>query len=441
MNLNNFLATLFHRTILVAIATIAVIFTTISQPAFADTSIEVKPKETQIVTPAAKVETTKVDPNQQIDELAKSRLFLEGKACEKSDALWSVIYATRESEDNLVPFQKDQFKSFVVGTTKLFFNSFADTSDIAPSNHARMTHRYGVFAQARLVINPEFRNSYTGLIKGSDCVLVRFSTAPSPAGNIFGPGFVAKFFVDGMQSSQNLIAQHSVAGQGNNMNYYEHPLSNKLKLIENTPSGIAPFSRFFNTIQDYLKDKTNFKMVDPRELSVEHLASIKLNGKAVNNPKSPRFIFLVAPEGRAFSTEMHDFRQDFLALNKGIPADANGRIKKGQGVRLFDVYASENFTDNPKVDAKRIGYLESKSHIVASDTADLRISFRHSITPRETEDYAGEYPKSTFNDKSFTANCAELGASLADMQPNPKDPSGNTSVFFQNYLQRGCGKS
>lgn len=72
--------------------------------------------------------------------------------------------------------------------------------------------------------------------------------------------------------------------------------------------------------------------------------------------------------------------------------------------------------------------------------ADRRVAFRHSITPRETQDYPGEYPKSVFNDESFTAECSTFGASLADMQPNPQDPSGNTSVFFQNYLKR-CGQS
>jgi hypothetical protein len=73
-----------------------------------------------------------------------------------------------------------------------------------------------------------------------------------------------------------------------------------------------------------------------------------------------------------------------------------------------------------------------------SDTADIRVSFRHSTTPRETQDYPGEYPKSLFNDETFTSECATFGASLADMQPNAQDPSGDSSIFFQNYLKRGC---
>ncbi len=433
MNLNYFFSTLFHRTVLVVLVIITVIFTSISQPAFADTytSMEVN-------------QITKTDFNQQMDALVNFPLFTQGRACEKSNAIWSVIYASRESADNLVPFEKDRIKAFLAGTTKNFWKSFVDSPEIKPDDYMRLTHRHGVFAQARLVINPEFQNRYTGLLKkGSNCVLVRFSSAVSPATswNRFTPGFAAKFFVNGKQSSQNLIVQHSIAGQGNDINYYEYPLSNKLKFTENQPAGFPAFSRFFNTIQDYLKDKTNLKMVDPRELSVEHLASINRNGKKVRNPKSPRFIFLVAPEGRAFSTGEHDFRQDFLALNEGIPADENGRINKANGIRLFDVYVAEEFTDNPKVSAQPIGYFESKSHFAVSDLADLRVSFRHSITPRETEDYPGEYPKSTFNDDTFTAECTTLGASSADMQPNPQDPSGNTSVFFQNYLQRGCGQS
>ncbi|WP_156481553.1 MULTISPECIES: hypothetical protein [unclassified Anabaena] len=400
--------------------TISVIFTTISQPAFAITSADV---------------------NQQIDEVAQSPLFLEGKACDKLDTLWSAIYASRESADNLVPFQTDQVKAFLAGTSTRFWKSFGDSPEIKPENYLRLTHRHGVFAQARLVIEPEFQNRYTGLLKkGSDCVLVRFSSAVSPATswNRFTPGFAAKFFIDGKHSSENLIVQHSIAGQGNNINYYEYPLSNKLKFIENQPAGFAAFSRFFNATQDYLKNESNLKMVDPRELSIQHLASINAKGKTVDNPESPRFIFLVPPEGRAFSQEQHDFRQDFLALNQGIPANDKGQVKKDQGVRLFDVYVADQFTDNPKAEAQRIGYFESKSHFAVSDTADIRVSFRHSITPRETQDYPGEYPKSLFNDESFTSECATFGASLADMQPNPQDASGNTSIYFQNYLKRGC---
>jgi hypothetical protein len=420
MNLSNFLSKLFQRIVVFAIVTITVIFTTISQPAFAITS---------------------VDFNKQFDEVAQSPLFLEGKACEKMDALWSAIYASKESADELVPFQKDQVTTFLAGTTKNFWKSFVDSPEIKPENYVRLTHRHGVFAQARLVIEPEFQKLYTGLLKkGSDCVLVRLSSAVSPATswNRFTPGFAAKFFIDGKQSSENLIVQHSIAGQGNNINYYEYPLSNKLKFTENEPAGFAAFSRFFNTTQDYLKNKTNLEMVDPRELSIEHLASINVNGKKVDNPKSPRFMFLVPPEGLAFSSEQHDFRQDFLALNQGIPTDDKGEIKKGKGVRIFDVYVADKFTDNPKTEAQLIGYFESKSHFAVSDRADLRVSFRHSITPRETQDYPGEYPKSVFNDESFTTECSTFGASLADMQPNPQDPHGNTSVFFQNYLKRGC---
>lgn len=420
MNLTNFLSKLVQRVLVLAIVTISVIYTTISQPAFAITSAEF---------------------NTQMDELAQSPVFLEGKACEKSDALWSAIYASRESADNLVPFQKDQVKAFLAGTTTRFWNSFVDSPEIKPENYVRLTHRHGVFAQARLVIEPEFQKRYTGLFKkGSDCVLVRLSSAASPgtSWNRFTPGFAAKFFIDGKESSRNLIVQHSIAGQGNNINYYEYPLSNKLKFTDNQPAGIAAFSRFFNTVQDYLKNESNLNMVDARELSIEHLASINVNGKTVNKAKSPRFIFLVPPQGRAFAKEQHDFRQDFLALNQGIPANDKGQVKKGQGVRIYDVYVSENFTDNPKAEAQQIGYLESRSHFVVSDRADIRVAFRHSITPRETQDYPGEYPKSLFNDQTFTSQCATFGASLADMQPNPQDPSGNTSIFFQNYLKRGC---
>ena len=446
MNLKYISSSLLHRIVIFTFVIIIVIFTTIPQAAFADTPIDVKQKEfnqlfNQVLISPSELANTKENRNQRKDEISQALLFQKGSACEKLDALWSVIYATQEPADNLVPFQKDQIQAFLATTTKRLWRSFENNSDVTPEDHIRLTHRHGVLVQARLVIEPEFKNTYTGLLKGSDCVLGRFSSAVSPGTtwNRFTPGFAAKFFVDGKYNSQNLIVQHSVAGQGNNLNYYQYPLSNKLKLIENQPAGIAAFSRFLNTVQDYLKDDANLEMVDPRELTVEHLASVKLNGKNVNNPKYPRFIFLVAPEGRAFPSEQHDYRQDFLALNANIPADKEGHVQKG--IPLFDVYVADKFTDNPKAEAQRIGYFESKSQFVASDTADLRLAFRHAIVPRETQDYEGEYAKSTFNDESFTALCATFGAASADMLPNPQDASGNTSVFFQNYLKRNCGKS
>ena len=62
MNLSNFLSKLFQRTVVFAIVTITLIFTTISQPAFAVTVSEI---------------------NKQIDELAQSPVLLNGKACDK----------------------------------------------------------------------------------------------------------------------------------------------------------------------------------------------------------------------------------------------------------------------------------------------------------------------------------------------------------------------
>ncbi|MFZ4555708.1 MAG: hypothetical protein ACOYN8_04930 [Pseudanabaena sp.] len=71
MNLNYFFSRLFSKTAFVSLAIITSIFAIASQPVFA---------ESAIATPAAKVETSKADRNHQIDEIAKSPIFLEGKA-------------------------------------------------------------------------------------------------------------------------------------------------------------------------------------------------------------------------------------------------------------------------------------------------------------------------------------------------------------------------
>ena len=70
MNLNYLFSRLFYKTALILLGIITSIFAIASQPVFA---------ESAIATPAPKVETSKADRNKQIDELAKSPTFLEGK--------------------------------------------------------------------------------------------------------------------------------------------------------------------------------------------------------------------------------------------------------------------------------------------------------------------------------------------------------------------------
>jgi hypothetical protein len=73
MNLNYLFSKLFSRSVLFSLAIITSIFAIASQPVFAESAI-VSPASTS---PAPKVETSKADRNQQIDELAKSPVFLE----------------------------------------------------------------------------------------------------------------------------------------------------------------------------------------------------------------------------------------------------------------------------------------------------------------------------------------------------------------------------
>lgn len=382
----------------------------------------------------------------------------------KLDIAWMQIKKTAQKDDQIVTASGDQAIIFGNGTVVRFwriFQGWADYvngnpqgSEIRPyevdtKNYVRLTHRYSVFSKLSYVPN-ENAKKYSGQWgSGTDYVLGRFSSAVSPGSAVdrFTPAFSAKFFLGGKNDSQVLITQHDIGGQSQgetldyvtgkprtiNNDYFLKPLSNRLSFEKGVYSGVGAFSRFYYAAKYFSKlFDLNFVM-DPRELQADHLSAKNVDGSDVEGAKGPRFVWTVAgSEGlktyfaKAAETEA-DYRKHFLALNKPVAGVANSGT--GKGIVISKVYASDTWTYTPEKDATLIGELVTNSNFVSSESADIRMFFKHSIKYRPINEeesrvvYNQDFDYNQWNteanrDELFTSNC-RLGVKEKEVTPLP----------------------
>lgn len=389
--------------------------------------------------------------------------------CEKLDILWKKIEETQQSEAEMVE-PKSKIKevlAFGNGAAPRFWRIFEGWteaeggSEIRPyeensTKFVRLTHRFSSLVKFKYVPNQEAvsKLGYTGqFAEGNNCVLGRLSSAvPTTVANRFTPALAAKFFTDGPAESQVLIAQHDIGGQSSgtdytvnpprpktiNNNFFLHYHSNRLSFEKGVPSGTGAFSRFFYTAQWFSQNV--FKLgytLDPRELQADHLAKLNPNGKPVSGAKGPRFIWIGAasPELKAQVGEMAkteaDFRKHFMSYNKTINNGANP-------MPVFNVYGSDTWTYEPEKDANLIGQFVATSNFLASEAADVRLFFKHSIQFRKIPEaegkptpYTQDYPFAEWNEKTFTGEC-RVGVREAEIVP--KDRQDLDGTFIRDAL-------
>ena len=384
-------------------------------------------------------------------------------ACNKLDTMWKVI-ADPDYQDFVDPVSNfGDVLQFGNGDAHRFWKIFegwnADDwegtgtgSEVRPYIKAklkqtlRLTHRFGVYAL--LEYESVGSHPYTGMFKGNPCVLGRLSSAvPTTITERFTPALSAKFFVNGAEESQVLIAQHDIGGQNSGQNpdgsprafemkdidnnFYKKPLSNRLSFENLVPNGFGAFSRFLWATQLIVGDE-----FDPRELSARHLAKFKhveTGSAAVSRPKGPRFIWLLPPSQEVkqnfhnMANETNngvkrlDFREHFMSYNSG-----------DQLPYLFNVYASDTWSYEPQKSATLIGRFKVRKQdnyptFVTSDAADIRLYFKHTFGDAKMTDanvnatFSKDFPATetktaangakykTWDEEMFVKNCA-LGA-------------------------------
>lgn len=383
----------------------------------------------------------------------------DSTACEKLETMWQAIDATAQTPENILPPNSD-FKdvlTFGNGSALRYWKIFegfsakdwagegADEQDdlgdeIRPyrpgslRDTVRLTHRYGVNVKLGYVpLSGAHKLGLTGhYAKGNNCVLGRLSSAvPTSVEDRFTPALATKFFMDGAEESQVLIAQHDIGGQSwqkdengepiIDNNFYSKYLSNRLSFEKGAVSGVGAFSRFFYTAQYFSRNILGLDYVfDPRELQANHLGKKEVSGRDLPDGKGPRFIWLVAPSEKfreAFRKKAEqdsDFRRHFLAMNDSLEL---GKTP------LYHVYGSDTWTYDPVSDAALIGKFVINSPFRVSEAADVRLYFKHAIQFHEIPDsvggdnpYTKDYPFAKWTDDFFTHDC-NLGARQKEVWP------------------------
>jgi hypothetical protein len=245
--------------------------------------------------------------------------------------IWSRIAAS-EYED-LPPFQPIDVLGLLFTPLR---KKMDDRVDESPAGWRKAIHAHGTVAQVEYVSTGD--HPYTGLWQGATG-LVRLSVTGDPTKRGFAPGLALKMLVAG-QDSANFSALYTLNGQGQDHNFFAHPLSNIVPVVNEF--GPQFINGIFRRVTRY-----------PTKLSLQDFGVFDRSGAAVTTPKSPEQISLM-PELQ-FANDPHDFRTDLTPL----PADS----------KIFTVMVNDS--------QQIIGHLVTKSKFVASAYGDRQLFFRH----------------------------------------------------------------
>ena len=103
-------------------------------------------------------------------------------------------------------------------------------SDSLPEGRNKLIHSVGVVGKVEFIAEPD--TPYSGLFKGADSALIRFSLAKKPdysnksaskAYDNYTPGLGLKFLIDGKPSA-NLVAMFGVNGV-NSFNFFDKEMN------------------------------------------------------------------------------------------------------------------------------------------------------------------------------------------------------------------------
>lgn len=268
-------------------------------------------------------------------------------AMEKQSQQWDLI--SKSAYDKLpvkgVSFG-DVLKLFQVNYLK---TSISHTSDEMPQSRRRIIHTYGSCAMVTFV--PAEETPYTGLFNSTVPGIIRASVVTYDVNNLM-PGIALKFYIDG-HASLNVVALHSIDGQGKDYNFFANPFSNIIP-----PSKSA----FMRSVLNFFTKAAKLFTADgsAMKVSLSPLGKVDVSGAVVDSPASPERVYFYPSE---FVMQDSSDNRDF-------------RIKLGElseGVKLFDVFAE---TESGLL---LIGKVNLESKFTASVYGDNRIFFQHHV--------------------------------------------------------------
>ena len=267
------------------------------------------------------------------------------------------------------------------GATKITA-TFTHTCDVFAEAEVKRVHALGIFAKADLVITED---RYTGLLaEGRVPALIRFSIAnpvlgvslPSFIPDLeFIPGIGIKLLVDG-RPSENIVAMDSLAGQGDDHNYFLHDFSNNFS--HHAPTSSLPESKeryatnvinreTMSLVGDRFSQALAFVNSgdqSPFHRPMRSLADVSANGGDVQAARSPdHLVFRASESVRSLPKVIASEREiDFRDKLRHIPT----------GTAVFDIIAVERGEETT------IGIVELTSPLRTSQWADREFFVQHS---------------------------------------------------------------
>jgi hypothetical protein len=277
-------------------------------------------------------------------------------AATKADHLW-VNGALRTQYKTTMPALKKVDTGGLISS--ILWKKVQNRTDVAPAGYTKPIHPYGAMAKVKFV---PVTNSYTGLFQGADSGLLRLSVTENPAEGAFQAGLAWKVFVNG-KPSENISALYTLAGQGQNHNFFANELSSYVSTDINNAASTILFSAV---------------TAKPTMLMMNDMAEVTQAGVSVGVPKAPTQIYFVPrPEVKTkFATAAHDFRYDLVTLGAGSP--------------VYDVYATsmeiktsvipsthQTYAAQRRASATKVGTLELTSPMIVSAFGDQGVFFKH----------------------------------------------------------------
>jgi len=283
-------------------------------------------------------------------------------ASEKQKVIWDKIQKTEYRE---LPKNCKFGFSQLIGLASQEISLKGDRfSDFAPKGWVKYLHRRAAIAKVKILPKS---GKYTGVFQGADYGLLRLSlTYATSTTRPVAPGLALKVLRNGTAAA-NISALVSLQGQGQDFNFFRHPMSNIVPI--GNGFGQSMVHRIFSSVSKY-----------PEELAVKDLAAVDTAGVKAEKVTSPRQIFFVPVPGIGGASDEHDVREDFM------------KIKSGTAVyRIFALPAKYAGFDYAKYSANlAVEFLKESEHIadivttsefVASEFGDDGIFFRHELRP------------------------------------------------------------
>jgi hypothetical protein len=180
-----------------------------------------------------------------------SKEYLAKSAKDKQDDLWKEITSDTSS---------GKFPS-VAGLAGIFVESmepsFTGEGDAMPAgtlfgSRSKLIHSVGTVGKVKFISEPE--SSYSGIFKGANYGLVRFSSAAAPSkSQPLAPGLGLKFLRDGIDSA-NLVSMWGVEGQPNDWDFFSNIFFTHIRAA---PLGLNPLgavAKKFSTATDFIQE-------------------------------------------------------------------------------------------------------------------------------------------------------------------------------------------